>query len=303
MRYRFAGLAVESDIRLDGLTPNDDRQEAADLFVTTGQVEISTDAQEVTPALLATDKEALVTTEFAQFLVRNGSEIIVDASDTLSQPEIQFIVLSEAMPILLHQRGFIPFHAATVLLDNGSCVAFVGQSGAGKSTLLAKLIDRDYKVISDDICIIDNAPDGTPYIQASSPRLKLLPDTLTLSGRAADDHGQIAGANSKYLVDMGDQFQDGRFPLHRLYLLEWPQTDEGILFSPIPAMERFQSILANIHYGRLPFAMGRDQQYMTGVSNMSSKVEAVRFCRPKSINSLDQTINALINHMHGPIDD
>ena len=296
--YRFGGLAVQSDLTLDGLVADDDTAADIDLTIRNGQVaEAEFDGENVSPGLSVNKSEALVILDGARILIRDGREMIVETDSGLKGSILQFFLFSEAMPIVMHQRGLIPLHAASFLTPDGEAVGLVGQSGMGKSTLIAKMMERGLRIISDDIFII-NAKGEQVLIQSSSPRLKLLGDTMDITGRDTSVHQQIGSPWSKYMVDMGSHYTEGQFPLKRLYFLHWSDAAISISDTPVSRFECFQSVLAQVHYGRLPFMMGRDEDYLAELGHVAATVPAFNFSRPSAIDQLDQSVDTLMAHLH-----
>ena len=86
----------------------------------------------------------------AQFLVRGGSEIIIDRHPAASDDDVRLFLLGSAFGALLHQRGILALHGSTVKVGDG-CVVFLGRSGMGKSTLATILARRGYPCLGDDV--------------------------------------------------------------------------------------------------------------------------------------------------------
>ena len=95
--------------------------------------------------------------QVANFLVRNGREVLVQPAPGALPADIRAYLLSPIFSTLCHQAGMYSLHASAVRVDAG-VVAFLGNSGAGKSTLAAGLAQRGYALICDDICLLDPRP-------------------------------------------------------------------------------------------------------------------------------------------------
>ena len=109
--------------------------------------------------------------EVANFLVRNGREVLVQPAPGALPADIRAYLLSPIFSTLCHQAGMYSLHASAVRIGAG-VVAFLGNSGAGKSTLAAGLAQRGYTIVSDDICLLDTRSDaavGAPSITRPLP--------------------------------------------------------------------------------------------------------------------------------------
>jgi hypothetical protein len=86
-----------------------------------------------------------------RFLARDGS-LIEYAPETDSDiGKVVLFLNGSARGALIHQRGELPLHAATLVPPGGeTAVAICGRSGAGKSTLAAELSRRGWILVADD---------------------------------------------------------------------------------------------------------------------------------------------------------
>lgn len=87
----------------------------------------------------------------ARYLVSNGDTIEVAAAPGADEGAVATFLYGSARSALIHQRGELPLHAATLMPPHGEfAVALCGSSGAGKSTLAAELSRRAWILLADD---------------------------------------------------------------------------------------------------------------------------------------------------------
>jgi hypothetical protein len=86
----------------------------------------------------------------ARFLIQDGKEIIVERAAEGDDDSLRLFLLSSALGALLQQRGILTLHSSAIEVEGG-CVGFLGSSGVGKSTLAAALLQRGYRLLTDDI--------------------------------------------------------------------------------------------------------------------------------------------------------
>ena len=198
--------------------------------------------------------------QVANFLVRNGREVLVQPAPGALPADIRAYLLSPIFSTLCHQAGMYSLHASAVRVGEG-VVAFLGNSGAGKSTLAAGLAQRGYDLVCDDICLLDprpNAAAGAPSIprplqdgwestsQSSpqiantsansgpvpvipvAPALKLWRSTLDHLGAGHEDLRRVFSRNDKYRVPVPQPSEPvQRLPLREVLFLEWAEVDEA----------------------------------------------------------------------------
>ncbi len=149
-------------------------------------------------ALQVGAEDALVTVPgVARYQVCAGKRIIVDPAPEASERNVRLYLLGSAFGTLCHQLGMLPLHANAIEIG-GQAFAFAGVSGAGKSTLAAYFQDKNYNVLSDDICVV-TFPEGKPPLAwPGIPRLRIWRDSAEALGRNIEDLEQLADGFEKY---------------------------------------------------------------------------------------------------------
>ena len=169
-----------------------------------------------------------IISEVAAYLIKGGSEIVVDPYIELSSPDIRVFLLGTVLGVLCHQRGVIPVHASCVDI-NGKAALFAGPSGVGKSTLAAGFMRRGYSVLADDVTVVQ--PDGRGGYQVfpSFPRLKLWSRSADALGLAYRGEEQSRQELEKYHLRLQDQAPMVVRPLgsiHHMGVVHAPQFEK-----------------------------------------------------------------------------
>lgn len=181
--YKAFGLHIFSEIELTELsTINFDDE--PDLVIKLGSVELPRLFK--TPiyrrgarALFGTDKEGdliLHWPEIATFKASDGKTLTItpltDDSNLLS-----LFTVSEALGLILFQRGYFLLHASAVKVGNEAW-CFMGNPGAGKSTTAAAFIKAGCPLLSDDLTAIGFDENGVAQIIPAYPQLKIWDNTV-----------------------------------------------------------------------------------------------------------------------------
>ena len=86
-----------------------------------------------------------------RYLVRDGTSIEFAPAPDADPGAVRLFLNGSARGALIHQRGELPLHAATLVPPGGeTALAICGGSGAGKSTLAAELSRRGWLLVADD---------------------------------------------------------------------------------------------------------------------------------------------------------
>ena len=197
--YYLAGLRIVSEIALPGLMACADQIGPSVSIRRARLPETLSSVTAVFPEGQCNENELLFNIpDAARYLIRSGSEILVDQAANSNPGDVAAYLLGTAFGVLCHQRGTTPLHGSAIDIVDG-CVAFVGDSGAGKSTMVAALASRGHQVISDDLCVFEASEQGV-RVWPGLNRLRLWEDAL--AALDCDQPGierEFRGLN-KYLV-------------------------------------------------------------------------------------------------------
>ncbi len=258
--YQLFGLRAHSDIALPELVPAEADGAGADVVIRSAKLPPiegeRIDGFAATPA-----GGILNVPKAARYLIRNGSEIIVDAEAHGSERHLRLYLLGSAFGALLHQRNLLPLHANSIEIG-GRAVAFMGHSGAGKSTMAAWFHDRGFEVLADDVCVV--TLDGPrPMAQPGIPRLRMWRDALEASGRSAEAYELSFDDAEKYNVPTRTTYSAKPAELGAVYLLKKADPDTlKPLIEPLRGVEALEALVANTYRGAYVRLFGETKAHL-----------------------------------------
>ena len=106
----------------------------------------------------------------------NAQKISVLAENECPKYTLAHLLIDQVIPRVLGHMGRVVLHASAVELSDGQAVAFTGVSGQGKSTLATAFFSAGSRLLSDDCLLLENH-EGTVYVMASYPSLRLWADS------------------------------------------------------------------------------------------------------------------------------
>jgi len=113
--------------------------------------------------------------ELFEFLVSpDGCRITYNPLAQASLVAFEAYLLGQVLSYSLLKLGYEVLHATTVIVD-GEALAFLGRSGDGKSSLAAAFLQADYRILSDDLLVLVESPEGF-LVPPGLPRIKLFPE-------------------------------------------------------------------------------------------------------------------------------
>ena len=130
----------------------------------------------------------------ADFLVRDGREILVAPVEGVSDAVISSLITGLVLGVMAHGRMRLTLHGSAVE-RGGAAFVLLGGRGSGKSTAAAALCRKGYRMLCDDMIPIGT--DGRVWPGVPRPRLK------------ADSYRQLFGdpALAADLWDGVDKYQ------------------------------------------------------------------------------------------------
>ncbi len=184
--YALCGWRVASAIALPDLPRWTGDARAPDVTISLGDVP-AMDAPVLETALVQIDADArarFAIDAVAEYLVADGGQITVAPRMDANDPAIRLFLLGSGLGFLCHQRGVLPMHAGSVVVD-GTALCLAGASGAGKSTLTDAFARRGFAVLSDDVSPVD-VSGAAPRVLPSLRRIRLWGDSLANAGWSQD---------------------------------------------------------------------------------------------------------------------
>jgi hypothetical protein len=254
------------------------------------------DAVELDPYCFATPSQYLLCVEgIGRYLVTRGEEIVVDPEAGALPLDVRACLLSTIFVVLCQQRGMLPLHASAIAAKSG-VVAFLARSGQGKSTLAAQFAQRGFRVIADDVCLIDTTQPGTAMVVPTAAWLKLWRNSLDHLGRQADGLERVFSEEDKYRLPLATSSEPE--PIRKLVFLEAsevPTTQPEVEL--VSRLEALPLLMNLTHHAYLLEATGQRQENFLRCGRVLSQAKAYRLFRPWGLTHLDSTLDELERHV------
>jgi hypothetical protein len=254
-------------------------------------------AVEIDPDCFATPSHYFLRIHgIGRYLVTNGQEIVV-SPDTGALPlDVRAYLLGTIFTVLCQQRGLLPLHASAVSIHPAGpgrgAAAFLARSGQGKSSLAAHLTQRGFRVLADDVCLIDPAPADQVMVIPTAPWLKLWRDSLHHLGEQAEGLQRVFSEDDKYRFPLASRLAPE--PIRKLIFLENTEDPSTIpRIEDVSAVEAIPSLMNLTHQAYLLEATGQRQKSFLLCGRVSSQARAYRLIRPWGLKHLESTLDTL----------
>ncbi|MGY2875589.1 hypothetical protein ACVW00_002779 [Marmoricola sp. URHA0025 HA25] len=296
-RYRCYGLTIDSEIPLPDLGPAAAPGTAPD--VTVRRVSLGDPPASATLLPLGLWRDAadigLVVPGTGSILVRDGREILVDATADADPATVRLFVLGTAMGALMMQRGNLVLHGNAFRVGD-ACAVVVGRSGAGKSTLAAELMRRGHDVLSDDVVPVDAVGNALP----GYPRIKLWDDAVARLGLDSAGLDRVTTSVEKFQLPISRPCTEP-LPLRWVYVLERHEHPE-LVVTPVGGAEVFS--LLHEHTYRNELLAGDEvlREHLTQCARLAAGTRISRVTRPAATMTAEATADAVLSDIMGRSD-
>jgi hypothetical protein len=291
--YQVFGLRLSSALDLPEL-PLVAIPGVADVAIRFGSIDAPLDLRPGYSALAT--GTILVVPDVGRYLIRSGNEIRIEPDPKASDRNIRLFLLGSALGALLHQRGLLPLHANAIEIDGGA-VAFSGHSGAGKSTIAAWFHDQGYRILADDVCVIDFTSDDVPLAYPGIPRLRLWREALEVSGRTAEDYHRSFDALDKYDVPTSSALVCHPVPLSHIYFLRKAPEGSGTAeIRRLRGVEAIDALVSNTYRGGYVTTIGKTGQHLSCCLRIAKAVSLFSAQRLWGFEAFDEQSKLLENH-------
>lgn len=293
-RHIGCGLKIESDIRLPGLASAEPGNSAPLVQIERASVpfELTDGVIKSGPNWQRTETTFLLRLAgVARFLIEDASSIQYDPEDNTDPEELTAFLTGSVLGLLLHLRGAVVLHASAVMVGERA-VLFCGLSGAGKSTISAALGERGYPMVSDDLCALTTAEDGTVTVVADGREHKLWHqalDGLDLNARKGEE---VRAQINKFFVEPRDRVTKP-VPVGALYELVEHHAGEAPEIVPLAASDAAHIVRRNAFRPLLMRMLNQKADYFRVAARLASQGEIAQFRRPIDFDKLAEGLDVL----------
>ena len=215
------------------------------------------------------------------FLVHGGKEIIVDPSPDVDERILRLIILGPALAVVLHQRGLLALHGASVNVG-GRAVVIIGEPGCGKSALAATLYKRGHVIVTDDVTAIQTDGGNGALVFPGFPQLKLWPEVISFFGDDPEKLPRIEPEFDKRAFRTNTNFSEKPIPLQQIYVLD--EADEKKII-PLTPQEALVELIHHTYRAPLLKRIGA-KRHFSQCASIVNKIPISRLSRPLSLSSL-----------------
>ena len=196
---------------------------------------------------------------------------------------LQTYILGYGLSFLALQRGMLPIHCSALADDKGA-VLIAGESGSGKSTITASFLKNGYRLMADDMALVDGE-----NVYPAFPYQKLCRNVALAEGYQLEELIYINEDKDKFLAPYRGEFPTNGEKIKGFILLR-VVNGEQVVDAEIAGLGRFEVFAGNLFVRHL---IGKEK-YTPLIGQkcleMASKVPVYAIGRPNGMDTTEEVV-------------
>lgn len=283
--YRAFGLVISSEVELPGFAPC---RQPADVYIVFGKTPEKIEKPAFKRARLqVSHNEFLLFDKHTRFYIRDGEAVVIEYRQKINRDLIIRYLTTVCLAVILYQRGAIPLHGSSVVID-GRGVVFTGYGGAGKSSLCYAYSKRNQKFLSDEISVLFLDENGKLMVHPGPPIQRLHLKVIT------EEDLQVCSVSKsydrKYLLCDDRNHEANSVPLAAVFELQKGRTRQ-VYADRITGTEKLRCFINNMYYQTILIKMGISRQYFGKCSEIAGKLDYYHLIRPRKGDTLQEQMH------------
>lgn len=291
-KYKAYGIIISSEFEIPEFLQV--KEGNTEVFLKIGEVpsEIEMPIKKGVRFQASKDEFLLKIDNVASYYVTDGKYVTVQlkSKDENIMNSMRLFLLGSVFAALFHQRKKLVIHGSAVEIG-GEAVLFVGASGAGKSTTAGAFKNKGYRVITDDVAVIDIIQ-GVPYLIPGFPSLKLWQDSLEMLGKESSSVVQVRDEIKKYRVNISSSFKEDMVRIGKIYCI-CPYNEKSVEFEKVLGMDKLNLVINNTYRMNFLKGQGGEKEHFIQSAALANAVEIKNLCRPKGQCSLEAIVEKI----------
>lgn len=226
-----------------------------------------------------------------RFLVEKGTTITLERNPAAEDRLLCTMLITSVIAALFRQRGMLVLHANVVVTPRGA-IAICGESGSGKSTTQAVLMKHGCLMLTDDVTVLCQRPDGTIIALPGVPKMNLCEDAAIRLGHDISLLPRNPLTGGKVIVPVTKTASVSHaVPLKALYLIT-KHSGEKLIASSLNGVEKFAALQDCVYGPQLPEEM---PGLFPLVKAVVEQIDIVKLQRPSHGCSIDKVMTAILH--------
>lgn len=293
--YKLYGFNITTDIKFDQLIVEEETSNESDrntIKIVEGHFPDQYRQMEAGYDFLD-GKSAVFSNSCCYMYFEDDSTIIYEKKDGAKQELLKTYILGWGMSIIGVLRGLLSIHCAA-LADEEGAILISGSSGSGKSTITTQLLNRGYRLVADDMALVDAVTDEKAYAYPAFPYNKLCRDAAIAQGYDLGQLLYIDEDRDKFYVPYKDNFKTQKVPIKAIVMLTL-NDKENVFKETITGVKKMYACMDTLFIN----GMHKDKKCGSTIGNMciklSSKTPVYHVSRPYGKDTTEEVLQTILD--------
>ncbi|MDQ5920825.1 MAG: hypothetical protein QG673_881 [Pseudomonadota bacterium] len=250
--------------------------------------------------ITADGKFILVVPHIAIYSVDAASSLVLieKATPHITNDHVLVYLTGTIAAYLLQYQDYLVLHGSAVLINN-CAVIFSGNSGAGKSTTATALVERGYKLLTDDVVVIKKDNCGRLVLVPGPARVKLWKETLAHLNKPIDNLTRILAKLDKYEYPIDNHYNQS-VEISALYELNHSPNIQNIEIEKLIGINKLNVVINNTYRYHMLKPLGKIPNHLQQSIMLTKLIQIFKVTRPTQKFMLEELVKEIIRHAVKP---
>ncbi|MFC2152304.1 hypothetical protein ACFLSE_07225 [Bacteroidota bacterium] len=241
----------------------------------------------------ATKNEFLLEVDdIARYYIKEGNQVIVELLKEATDKEVRLFLLGSAFGALFLQRGLLPIHGSTIKFGNSATI-FTGLSGVGKSSIAAYYLQLGYKILADDISVVNEKFEVFPGL----PNLKIWNDVLEKLKINKEPLTEIRPNIKKFHLPFSTNYFNKPISLKNIVVINI-KNSSGFEIEELTGIKKFNTIKNNTYRYQFIKGLEKQQNHFQLLNKLLPQIKVYKVARPQSPLALSEFGNFILSNIN-----
>jgi HPr Serine kinase C-terminal domain len=232
------------------------------------------------------------------FWIKNKTTVSIEREEGVSNEDIALYLLGTVFAYVVMLNGGFALHGSALKMGDG-CVIFTGDSGVGKSTTAARLIEKGYPLLADDVCVISFDREGLAVVHPAYPQLKLWANSVEKLGYDSQDLKTVSQTWAKFRMPAQADYQNEPLKLNHVFELAPSDTDE-INIEVLKGFNKVTLLLENTYRNFVIQSLNLEKTHFQFCTQLAQQIKIKRLQRPRYLFLLEAMIERIESEIQAP---
>ena len=292
--YKLYGMKVESDLEFPQLPIcKDDESVDVQILKAEFSEEVAEKAKE---KYYDFGREySRFSNQTCQFQVYQGKKLTYALTGEGWPQYLQTYILGYGVSMIALQRDMLPIHCSA-LADEKGAILIAGESGSGKSTITTAFLNQGYRLMADDMALVDGE-----NVYPAFPYQKLCRNVALEEGYKLEELIYINEEKDKFLAPYRGEFSTAGERMKGFILLK-VVNGEKVVDGQISCLNSFHVFASNLFVRHIIGKEKYEPHIGQKCLQMASKVPVYLIGRPSGLDTTQEVVKKATEWVAGLAD-